>query len=262
MGAARRLPVVPFAAGIALGALLGWHRSSLTGVEPSSSRAEAFVPAPRPIRSVAARTPATVEQGGPRGAGGEDDARTRGPYYGDVEQPGELERMVRLVSLNGELVLLHGDENRLRMIVNLVAQLNGHGIDHTLLLGFTPGVCQLLERRRRIACAHSSFMTDASPRADAARRWRLAHKYVAWIQKFELMRRLVEVRTPGSWPPSCRRCLICHHSSVRCASTSSRSTPTSSSAPTRTRTFAARSATTRSSLRSTRRADSRASTSA
>ena len=105
MGAARRLPVLPFAAGIVVGALLGWHRSTLTGAEPRSSRAEAFVPALHPMRSVAARTPATVEQRGLRGAGGEEDARTRGPYYGDVEQPGELERMVRLVSLNGELVL-------------------------------------------------------------------------------------------------------------------------------------------------------------
>ena len=189
MGAARR-PVLPFAAGLVLGALLGWHRSTLAGVEPQRPPAarEALVPPLRPKRSADART---VE---PRGARGEGGARTRGPYYGDVEQPGELERMVRLVSSGGELVLLHGDEHRLRMIVNLVAQLNAHGIDHTLLLGFTPGVCALLERRGAIACAHSSFMTDASARADAARRWSLQHKYVAWIQKFDLMRRLVEAR--------------------------------------------------------------------
>ena len=39
------------------------------------------------------------------GPGTRDGARTLGPYYGDLEGPGELERTVRLVSSEGELVL-------------------------------------------------------------------------------------------------------------------------------------------------------------
>ena len=61
------------------------------------------------------------------GPGTRDGARTLGPYYGDLEGPDELERAVRLVSSEGELVLLHGNEFRLRMLVNLVAELNSHG---------------------------------------------------------------------------------------------------------------------------------------
>ena len=51
----------------------------------------------------------------------ERHARTHGPFYGDLERAGEFERCVRTVSRGGELVLLHGDGNRLRMVVNLIA---------------------------------------------------------------------------------------------------------------------------------------------
>jgi hypothetical protein len=39
------------------------------------------------------------------GPGTRNGARTLGPCYGDLEGPGELERTVRLVSSEGELVL-------------------------------------------------------------------------------------------------------------------------------------------------------------
>ena len=52
------------------------------------------------------------------------DARTRGPYYGDLEARGEFRRMIRTVAVGGEIVLLHGDFHRLRMLVNLIANLN------------------------------------------------------------------------------------------------------------------------------------------
>ena len=51
------------------------------------------------------------------------------------------------VSSEGEVVLLHGNELRLRMLVNLVAELNGHGIFHALLLGFTSALCDGLRVR-------------------------------------------------------------------------------------------------------------------
>lgn len=128
------------------------------------------------------------------------DAMTRGPYYGDLEAPGEFRRMVRTVSVGGEIVLLHGDFHRLRMLVNLIANLNEHGIDHILLLGFNQETCTQLARRRLIGCAHSSYLWDETAAGEAGRlarrraRWTLAPKYVAWIQKFHYMRRLLEAR--------------------------------------------------------------------
>ena len=130
----------------------------------------------------------------------EPDAYTRGPYYGDLEQAGEFDRCVRTVSWRGELVLLHGDGNRLRMIINLIANLNELNIDHVLLLGFGASTCARLSPRRRIGCAHSSFLWDGTAEGEAAElaarraKWTLEPKYVAWIQKFHYMRRLIERR--------------------------------------------------------------------
>jgi hypothetical protein len=107
---------------------------------------------------------------------------------------------VRTVSVGGEIVLLHGDFHRLRMLVNLIANLNEHGIDHILLLGFNQETCTQLARRRLIGCAHSSYLWDETAAGEAGRlarrraRWTLAPKYVAWIQKFHYMRRLLEAR--------------------------------------------------------------------
>ena len=54
------------------------------------------------------------------------------------------------MSAGGELVLLHGNEFRLRMLVNLVAELNSHGLYNALLLGFTSALCDGLRVRGRI----------------------------------------------------------------------------------------------------------------
>ena len=120
-------------------------------------------------------------------------ARTRGPYYGDIDAPGEFERCVRTVSHDGEIVVLHGDAKRLRMLVNLIANLNEVGIYHILLLGFNEETCVQLAKRGRIGCAHSSYLWDlrapgeSGELAAARARWTLAPRYVAWIQKFHLM---------------------------------------------------------------------------
>ena len=108
--------------------------------------------------------------------------------------------MINTVSVGGEIVLLHGDIHRLRMLVNLIANLNAHAIDNILLLGFNEATCTQLGRRRLIGCAHSSFLWDvdaAGEAGDLARRraqWTLAPRYVAWIQKFHYMRLLLEAR--------------------------------------------------------------------
>ncbi|KAL1523032.1 hypothetical protein AB1Y20_017994 [Prymnesium parvum] len=133
-------------------------------------------------------------------------ARTNGPFYGDIHLDGELERAVRLISRRGEIVLLHGDAGRLRMLVNLVANLNDLSIYHILLLGFSESQSLLLPSRtlrsealsstRRIrssiGCAHSTYLRSGELGA-ARKRWRLNRKYVAWIQKFHYLRRLVEL---------------------------------------------------------------------
>lgn len=128
------------------------------------------------------------------------EAHTRGPYYGDLEQHGELARMIRTVSRSGEIVLLHGDSHRLRMLVNLIAELNALSIDHILLLGFNEATCVQMAVRRRIGCAHSSYLWDARASGEAGElaahreKWDLARKYVAWIQKFRYVRLLIEAR--------------------------------------------------------------------
>ena len=107
------------------------------------------------------------------------EARTRGPYYADLEAPGALDEALRVVSDGSEVVLLHGNEYRARMLINLVAQLNGIGVDHILLLSFDRWLCDALRRAGRVGCVHSSYLTGAgndtsgslAERADA---WELA----------------------------------------------------------------------------------------
>ena len=194
-----------FAGGLLVGGFVAWHAaspsvptaphiihspafhvpSSAAPKLPSSSAA-----APRKKRPLAQRTVQQAIQ----------DARTLGPFYGDIAAPGEFRRMVNTVSVGGEIVLLHGDFHRLRMLVNLIANLNEHDIYHILLLGFNQATCTQLARRRLIGCAHSSYLWDESADGEAGQlarrrsRWTLAPKYVAWIQKFHYMRLLIEAK--------------------------------------------------------------------
>ena len=138
----------------------------------AANAAAADVAREPPDRLTGAPVPAAL-------TGGQDGgARTLGPYYGDLEGPGELERAVRLVSAAGELVLLHGNEFRLRMLVNLVAELNSHGLYNALLLGFTSALCDGLRVRGRIGCAHSSYMYTGAL-AERAQAWGLRPNYRA-----------------------------------------------------------------------------------
>ena len=217
--------VVSFVGGLLFGVLLARYTApaqpSLPGTDSSS--AALIEPAddllsPPPPR--APRRRRRVEHGSRRGmdsagklsaprrssrapvAGMEWEARTQGgPYYGDLEAPGELERMIDTVALERrEIVLLHGDAHRLRMLVNLIAELNALGIFHILLLGFNEATCQQLAVRHRIGCAHSSYLWDERAPGEAGElarhraRWTLAPRYVAWIQKFHYMRLLIERR--------------------------------------------------------------------
>ena len=81
-------------------------------------------------------------------------ARTAGPYYGSIDGA-SLQTAVNTIAgpSGGEIILLHGDKRRLRLMVNLIAQLNAWRIDHILVLGFTSETCDTLRAGKRIGCA-------------------------------------------------------------------------------------------------------------
>ena len=122
-------------------------------------------------------------------------AHTRGPFYGDVDAPGGLARALSAVTVGGELILLHADVRRLRLLVNLIVQLNGHGIDHVMVLGFTNDTCAALRRGARIGCVTSTYL-QSGPLAPLVKARRLEQRFVAWLQRFHLLRRLIE-EAPG-----------------------------------------------------------------
>lgn len=83
---------------------------------------------------------------------------TSSVYYGDLELPGEIERAISLTAHSSDLVLLHGNFDRLKLILNLAAQLQEHHIHHTLVLSFiergaSEPICDVLRRHSKTACA-------------------------------------------------------------------------------------------------------------
>ena len=148
-------------------------------------------------------------------------AQGRGRFHmalhGDLEADGALERTVHLVarradsgctvdsagcSTQHELVLLHANHRRLRLLVNLAAQLQALNIQHTLALGFTPALCSALHEIQlvRVHCAHSSYLREASlsnptrQLLSAKQAAWLPAKHIAWLQRFYYLRRLLELR--------------------------------------------------------------------
>ena len=172
------------------GAAAGAEIGAVAAASHAASHAAAASAASNAAAHAAARR---HERGGMSADPLANGARTLGPYYGDLEDKGELERAVRLTAASGELVLLHGNENRLRMLINLVAELNSHGIFHALLLGFSQSLCAVLRVRGAIGCAHSSYLYTGAL-AGRARTWGLQDRYIAWLQKFHYMRLLLEMR--------------------------------------------------------------------
>ena len=115
-------------------------------------------------------------------------ARTAGPYYGSIDGA-SLQTAVNIIAgpSGSEIILLHGDKRRLRLMVNLIAQLNAWRIDHILVLGFTSETCDTLRAGKRIGCATSTYREDSD----------LEHKFVAWLQRFHLIKRLIAMNTPS-----------------------------------------------------------------
>ena len=129
---------------------------------------------------------------------------TRVWAIGDLEAPGALERMLQRVSrppdvgctpsascsAQRELILLHANHRRLRLLVNLAAQLRALRLDHTLALGFGASLCDALRRAAQpLACAHSSYMQRGALAEAAAQ---LPSKHIAWLQRWYYLRRLLE----------------------------------------------------------------------
>jgi hypothetical protein len=129
------------------------------------------------------------------------------PYlHGDLEADGALARTVARVSrpadsgcapssscsLQRELVLLHANHKRMRLLVNVAAQLSALGMHHTLALGFSETLCTALQKTTQpLHCAFSSYLRRG-PLAAAAKRL-LPPKHIAWLQRFYYLRRFFEL---------------------------------------------------------------------
>lgn len=118
-----------------------------------------------------------------------DLARTAGPIYGHLDTPGVLESVVATITAASfnqrELILLHADKRRLRLLVNLIAQLNTWKITHILVLGFSAETCDWLRAGGRIGCVTSSHQLGPSQA--------VGPNFVAWLQRFHLLKRLMEL---------------------------------------------------------------------
>eukprot|EP00966_Prymnesium_polylepis_P106313 2462444-Prymnesium_polylepis.1 len=122
-------------------------------------------------------------------------ASTRGAYYGDLDESGGLSRALSTVAVGGELILLHANARRLRLLVNLITQFNAYGIYHIMVMGFGASTCAALRAGGRIGCVTSTYM-ETGPLSELVAARRLEHRFVAWLQRFHLFRRMIE-EAPG-----------------------------------------------------------------
>ena len=63
-----------------------------------------------------------------------------------------------------------------------------------LVLGFDVSLCRAVLARVAVNCVYSSHLADSSPLAVLAARRKLPQKYIAWMQRLHLLRRLLEKR--------------------------------------------------------------------
>ena len=72
---------------------------------------------------------------------------------------------------------------RIRLMVNLIAQLNSLSIDSILVLGFDTATCDSLKRGGRIGCVTSNYlMSGATAQHILARK--LPHRFIARCSVF------------------------------------------------------------------------------
>lgn len=124
--------------------------------------------------------------------------------FGDLEQPGELERALvarsaRLQARNGqrEIIFTVCDHRHHRWAHNLLLNLLELGIQHTLVIGSSADVCKTLGSRlgALVGCGHSSFLLQGRNRTidRGLRAWRVPeeHVYHLWWQRWHYMARAV-----------------------------------------------------------------------
>ena len=90
--------------------------------------------------------------------------------YRDVEATSDahlFERIAAARSVNNELLMLTSDKQQLPLTLNLVAQLDGLGIGHHLVLGRDSSTCHAVRRRGRVACFWSTYLMG-NPQGGAA----------------------------------------------------------------------------------------------
>ena len=109
--------------------------------------------------------------------------------FGDLEQPGELERALvarsaRLQARNGqrEIIFTVCDQRHHRWAHNLLLNLLELGIQHTLVIGSSADVCKTLGSRlgALVGCGHSSFLLQGRNRTidRGLRTWRVPEEHV------------------------------------------------------------------------------------
>ena len=78
---------------------------------------------------------------------------------GDLEAPGQLERVAEQRSWNRELVFTAVNAGGAKMAINWVLSLRAQGIEHSLVITDSPGLCKaLFFSDARISCAWTSFL--------------------------------------------------------------------------------------------------------
>ena len=108
--------------------------------------------------------------------------------------------ITNLAGTSGELILLHGNLLRARLLVNLVAQLHAKHLRNILLLAFDPSLCDVLQQSGTdVACAVCASgpwecVHDGPPCAPWGRRYPVDAKYIAWMRRLHLLRKLAEAR--------------------------------------------------------------------
>ena len=113
-----------------------------------------------------------------------------GPY--NLDTPGALHAAVQSHSRGGELILLHADRRRLRLLLNLIAELAAWDSHHIFVLGFTATVCaDLAQAGSTVGCGYTSYLRAGPLAADVVKSG-ISFNYVAWLQKSHLLRRLIE----------------------------------------------------------------------
>jgi hypothetical protein len=79
---------------------------------------------------------------------------------GDLETPGQLERLAAARSRNKEIIVIASNAAGARLAFNLVLSLQAQGIAHYVWLTDDPTYCKALHfSPARVACAWSSYLS-------------------------------------------------------------------------------------------------------